>query len=656
MINVSDQKTIDSISASAVESALQLSLQIKKFDDPKLRKQSLVILNRLNDTISKLEDSRAENVDQDALKYNTAQVQQSFDRSFFEEMASRWNNIGSDGKSSGEVAIESSGPINSLLKDIAKAGLNKFFKTTERDDPSLLDHRILPNPDEVTVNPPGDPSPKQNPPELIGPQVPIPLPPPPSLPIPVSEGESGGNKPKKNKPAIIDISRLVELGEDNLKVSTQIEKDLSEAKFEELQIVSNSILGVDNNILETLKELLELADKQHTAFLDSKDDEQSRRMAERAEARKNGSHQNTPPVLGEPQPPTPQPTEDGSGGLLGMVAGALFGGKGLFKKAGSLVAKFSVGLVKALDPRKLGPILSKGVGVVTSTATLIADKVGDVVDVVKKTHLKDLGKVAKLGKLAKGIPLVGQVIAAAFAVYDFFDGFMNAGDFLGKAEEATTLWDKISVGVGSLVGGLVGIVDSITGLFGFETDVGGYVKEKISFFLADIPKKVGKLFDTIMEPIQSFFDGLPDGLKKAIKQVARIALATIIPIESIRKSLFPDLYDDGDDKGKPTLANDEKGGSPVVGEQNPISVPAPKINPNPSILETVKEKALSLKDAIFNREVRDEKKAEAKQAAAFQNYTSNNQTVNNQNTNVYQSNPISTRPSDDSFRLGMNKG
>jgi len=95
----------------------------------------------------------------------------------------------------------------------------------------------------------------------------------------------------------------------------------------------------------------------------------------------------------------------------------------------------------------------------------------------------NIGKFAKLGGLARGIPVAGQVLAAGMAV---FDGVTGASDAL-KTFKPQTLTDSIEVGMVGAAAGITksfaGLADMTTGLFGFDTDLAGGVTDMRDTFL-----------------------------------------------------------------------------------------------------------------------------------------------------------------------------
>lgn len=89
-----------------------------------------------------------------------------------------------------------------------------------------------------------------------------------------------------------------------------------------------------------------------------------------------------------------------------------------------------------------------------------------------------LGGIAKVftsgTKLLKVAGKASVILTAVLAVFDFADGFQNAGDMLGK--KGVNLTDKVAAGLISVVSGITGIIDDVAGLVGIDTDLGGKTK------------------------------------------------------------------------------------------------------------------------------------------------------------------------------------
>lgn len=116
---------------------------------------------------------------------------------------------------------------------------------------------------------------------------------------------------------------------------------------------------------------------------------------------------------------------------------------------------------------------------------------------------KVLGKSAKLlGKFVGGPLLVLESIWGAFK------GWKNAAEKLNKPEEMVTITDRISSAIGGMFGQLSSIVDVITSLFGWDTQVGEWVDKKVTVLMAEFFDAVSRIGDYFREMFIAVF---PEG-------------------------------------------------------------------------------------------------------------------------------------------------
>lgn len=110
-----------------------------------------------------------------------------------------------------------------------------------------------------------------------------------------------------------------------------------------------------------------------------------------------------------------------------------------------------------------------------------------------------LGFVMGIGKFAltigKGLAMPALIITSLF---NFFDGFFNAGKILGKLEGDTSIGERIGVGFANVFGEIVQAIDWLLGLFG----QGGLIDSE------NMTKKIYDFFIGIPEAIGDFFDGI----------------------------------------------------------------------------------------------------------------------------------------------------
>lgn len=130
---------------------------------------------------------------------------------------------------------------------------------------------------------------------------------------------------------------------------------------------------------------------------------------------------------------------------------------------------------------------------------------------------KVLGKSAKLlGKFVGGPLLVLESIWGAFK------GWKNAAEKLNKQEEMVTITDRISSAIGGMFGQLSSIVDVITSLFGWDTQVGEWVDKKVTVLMAEFFDAVSRIGDYFREMFIAVFPegfSLTNMISGAVKKI-----------------------------------------------------------------------------------------------------------------------------------------
>ena len=378
----------------------------------------------------------------------------------------------------------------------------------------------------------------------------------------------------------------------NSEGSDEIKEQLKNAN-QHLDIIEKGIL-----------QLLALSMQQNRIDSDIRDDEENRR--------------NIRDVTPDEKPSEPSPTADiirdaekgFIAGLMDNILGTAIGGA-LTAALPAWAAAIKGGLLKVLNPMTYVRLLTSGFEKIGAVFKPILSLVGDI------------GSLAKAGagllRAGRVIPIIGQVIAIGMAIFDFFSGFLNASEYLGKTAEATTLWDRVSVGIGSLIGGIGGIFDSILGLFGIETDIKGFLKEKVVDFMLEIPNKAAAFIDGVIGTIKDIFTGDFDSLKER--------LASFDPIDVVGQ-MFPFL-------------------KPIIGGiKDFLGIDEDKTEAaKPEPTKTIKEAKVVADKAV-------EEKTAATATAPNNNMVMAKNTTN-MNTVINQNAPIFTRPKDDSHRVGL---
>jgi len=601
-IKLNESKTIDTVTSAAIQTALDVSMQMKSLDDPRLRRQAMITLKTINDNIKLSEDSSKNNVDEAAVKRNLVVA---IDNLKTESLMSRIADKMSQKQGVVGDAMDTAGPIFGLMKDALKKVSSVIVsKNTKDETPTFLDHQI-------------ERKPVQD------------MPKPVALP-PVRVTEKTGNE--ITVPTIATAAPTVIVHMDDLKSDIHAVKE------------------ADESILEHIKDISAVMKEQLIMAQDQSERDNAHRMEANFRKFKVKGNSNTN------QQPTQTQPEGSSGGLLDFITPLLFGPKGLMK----VLMRFIIGaggmILSMLNPKNIWKFAKGVVTVVTDLAGKIFGKLGGLFDDLGGV----LGKIGEFGKLAKGIPYIGQIIAVAFGIFDFFNSFMNADEVLGKAKEAITLWDRVSAGIGGFVGGIVGIADSILGLFDIETDMGGFVKEKVAGLLSNIPNLIVARFEMLLDLKDVIEQKIDSGIS-AIKGGFQVFMDILDDISNFISNLGPTLKKMFTEKARQILnvLPGDLGDKLLPTEEKPKQKedeqkPETKKPEEQNFVQRALSNLPSLSDIFGKKEEKAKVEKEAAIVAAQNNSTTNVNNVSNtssSNTNIYQSMPIATRPSDDSFRV-----
>lgn len=164
---------------------------------------------------------------------------------------------------------------------------------------------------------------------------------------------------------------------------------------------------------------------------------------------------------------------------------------------GSSIARKGFGLAR----RALGGIRGAG---------SVGKMVGGLAGASGLLKLGGLGKIlGSAGKLAKGIPIAGQVIMAVSGIFDAFEGFQNANKFLLKKDP--TFVDKGLTAISNIGGGFLSLIDDVLGWFGVKTNIGESFTKVVSNGLVNLKDGISESFialkDKMFKAISEFDTG-----------------------------------------------------------------------------------------------------------------------------------------------------
>jgi hypothetical protein len=140
-----------------------------------------------------------------------------------------------------------------------------------------------------------------------------------------------------------------------------------------------------------------------------------------------------------------------------------------------------------------------------------------------------LAASSTIAGLAAKVAIIPAVI---YAIYEFIDGFFNAGEILGLGESEVTISDRIAAGIGSVVDGFLSMINSIVstvmGWFGMDID---FMPENSKQIISNSIKGMFDFYKGIFNDVLSLFgfgpdqeQSLLDGVKGIAKSVLSIPL------------------------------------------------------------------------------------------------------------------------------------
>ena len=140
-----------------------------------------------------------------------------------------------------------------------------------------------------------------------------------------------------------------------------------------------------------------------------------------------------------------------------------------------------------------------------------------------------LAASSTIAGLAAKVAIIPAVI---YAIYEFIEGFFNAGEILGLGESEVTISDRIAAGIGSVVDGFLSMINSIVstvmGWFGMDID---FMPENSKQIISNSIKGIFDFYKGIFNDVLSLFgfgpdqeQSLLDGVKGIAKSVLSIPL------------------------------------------------------------------------------------------------------------------------------------
>jgi hypothetical protein len=181
------------------------------------------------------------------------------------------------------------------------------------------------------------------------------------------------------------------------------------------------------------------------------------------------------------------------------------------------------------DDSLLNSILGGGVGgAIMAAVTGIASFFGPI-----------LAASTSIAGLAAKVAIIPAVI---YAIYEFIEGFFNAGEILGIGEDEVTISDRIAAGVGSVVDGFLRMINSIVstvlGFFGIDTN---FMPENSKQIISNSIKEIFDFYKGVFNDILSLFGFGPDqeqSLLDGVKGIAKSVLSIPLALFNVVTGLF----------------------------------------------------------------------------------------------------------------------
>ena len=403
---------------------------------------------------------------------------------------------------------------------------------------------------------------------------------------------SGDKKSDGDSESVVDA--VNEVADKEAKDQSKRDKLLKKTAAKQTTLLKHIPDSIDEMSSDTVDTLSIVADNTElTAIMvsdlvDAFRDDIAMRQQDSLQALKDDSAKAKAPTLSA----APAQSAKEPGGIMSLLGDLLTGGALMGGIEGILTA---LGLKKVIS-------FFKGVKKVGATLEAVGEG-GKFASILK------LGKV--FGRILAKFGIVTTVI---FAVIDFIDGFSDAANILGKTD--VDIRDRIAAGIGSMIGGIVGIVDDIAEFFGIDTTIGGkklgewakvlfakmwsdllHPLETVDAAVAWLKDKWANIsiksmyegvFDKAMELFNSLTTMISDYLKGVAKNVTSFLPDALIPeaikswmnspsgnanVQSVKKAESVDRLDVvkqyADDKTLPgSQPTEQAGGNTVVAPSN----------------------------------------------------------------------------------------
>ena len=166
----------------------------------------------------------------------------------------------------------------------------------------------------------------------------------------------------------------------------------------------------------------------------------------------------------------------------------------------------------------IGKMFLTGIGGLFAAGGLLA--AGGILATLLKPIKGIINFFTSIGKVA--LKLAGKLalpVTVIMAIYDFFDAFFNASEYLGKADSQISMGERISLGIANVIASIVGIFDDVLELFGVDLINTEGLTKKIHEFFMGFPDMVMKMINDATTYVTDMYGEVVASLKGQVEDV-----------------------------------------------------------------------------------------------------------------------------------------
>lgn len=167
---------------------------------------------------------------------------------------------------------------------------------------------------------------------------------------------------------------------------------------------------------------------------------------------------------------------------------------------------------------------------------------------ILSTMLKPFSAVVKfiggIGRLALNLGTkVLLPVAVIKSIYDFFDAFFNADQFLNKEDSKISIKERISLGFANVIAQLTEMIDYVLNLFGLDVIDTDGLTVKIHEFFMGFPKMVTDMIEWLKTTTVDIYNSAIDAVTEKYKDIKTSVVDSFTKIVDDAFAIFNSLKD-----------------------------------------------------------------------------------------------------------------